>query len=147
MKKTSRAFTLIELLVVVAIIAILSSVVVASLSTSRQKSRDTVRVQNIKQIQNALELYRVANGSYPATLAELAPTHIESIPSDPAGNTGATCRAGSYCYFPEATFGYHLGAQLERSDAQVLRSDADAADSDTTGPDFAGTDPVYDVRP
>lgn len=62
-----RGFTLIELLVVIAIIGVLSSVVLASLNTARQKSRDAKRQSDIKQLQLALQLYFDTNGSYPPT--------------------------------------------------------------------------------
>ena len=61
----SRGFTLIELLVVIAIIGLLSSIVLASLNTARAKARDTKRVSDLKQMQIALELYHLTNGSYP----------------------------------------------------------------------------------
>jgi prepilin-type N-terminal cleavage/methylation domain-containing protein len=57
MKKFSKGFTLIELLVVIAIIGILSSVVLASLSTARSKGSDA-RVQSQLQAMRAqAELY------------------------------------------------------------------------------------------
>lgn len=67
MKQTSlnRGFTLIELLVVIAIIGLLSSVVLASLSSARQKSRDARRTADIGQIRIALEMYFDAAGYYP----------------------------------------------------------------------------------
>lgn len=61
-----RGFTLIELLVVISIIGLLSSVVLASVSASRASARDAERIANLKQIQNALELYALDNnGNYP----------------------------------------------------------------------------------
>lgn len=61
----SRGFTLIELLVVIAIIGILSSVVLASLSTARAKANDAKRVSEIHAIRTALEMYANDNGNYP----------------------------------------------------------------------------------
>lgn len=58
-------FTLIELLVVVAIIGILSSVIVSSLSTIKLKTRDAKRISDLKQIKIALESYFLDNGYYP----------------------------------------------------------------------------------
>jgi prepilin-type N-terminal cleavage/methylation domain-containing protein len=62
----ARGFTLIELLVVVAIVAMLSSVILASLGTARVRSRDVKRIATLTQIRNALELYHADNGQYPA---------------------------------------------------------------------------------
>ncbi|MES2134898.1 MAG: prepilin-type N-terminal cleavage/methylation domain-containing protein [Patescibacteria group bacterium] len=145
---TKRGFTLIELLVVIAIIGILSSVVLASLNTARLKSRDARRFSDIKQLQIALALYSDSNSSaYPTTLTALQPTYISVVPTDPVGNaayrysalgTGATCSS------------YHLGATLEETTNQGLSGDIDAAaGSACTGSsaDFAGTDPIYDVKP
>jgi type II secretion system protein G len=60
-----RGFTLIELLVVISIIGMLSSVVLSSLNDARAKARDARRMSDIKQIQNALEMYRNDKGFYP----------------------------------------------------------------------------------
>ncbi len=68
MKKLNQSgFTLIELLVVIAIIGLLSSIVLASLNTARSKGRDAQRLSNMRQLSNALELYRSSNNSYPNT--------------------------------------------------------------------------------
>ena len=145
--KKNKGFTLIELLVVIAIIGILSSVVLASLNSARQKSRDAKRISDVKQLQLALELYFDSNNAYTLTLGALAPTFIPSVPADPlttpayvyaALGSGATCTS------------YHLGATLEQTTHTALTADADAAAGTVCtggGTDFAGTDPIYDVKP
>jgi prepilin-type N-terminal cleavage/methylation domain-containing protein len=86
--RIQRGFTLIELLVVVAIIGLLSSVVLASLNSARQKGRDARRVADLKQLQVALELYYSSQSvpAYPSALAGLAPSYISEIPKDPQTN-------------------------------------------------------------
>lgn len=63
--KHNKGFTLIELLVVIAIIGLLSSIVLVSLNSARQKARDARRLIDMKQIQLALALYYDSNDSYP----------------------------------------------------------------------------------
>ena len=99
-----RGFTLIELLVVIAIIGLLASIVLASLNSARKKSRDARRQADLKQLQNALELFANDNsGNYPSIgatasaggandttaggLLVLSPTYIAAIPTDPLGNS------------------------------------------------------------
>lgn len=151
MKRTNaRGFTLIELLVVIAIIGILSSVVLASLNSARQKGRDARRIADIKQLQLALELYYDANSKYPNAVSSstvVTPGYIAAIPTDPttgvaysyAGlGSGATCTS------------YHLGGTLEQTSHTALNGDNDAAAGTActgSSADFAGTDPIYDVKP
>lgn len=60
-----RGFTLIELLVVISIIALLSSIVLASLNDARLKTKKSAFAQGLYEFQKALELYRADNGIYP----------------------------------------------------------------------------------
>ena len=148
MKNTGRGFTLIELLVVIAIIGILSSVVLASLNSARQKGRDARRIADIKQLQLALELYYDANGSYPATVSTstlVSSGYIAAIPSDPTGGAYSYAGLGS-----SSCTSYHIGATLEQTGHTALDGDNDASAGTActgSGADFAGTDPVYDVKP
>lgn len=62
--RTKSGFTLIELLVVIAIIGILSTVVVVSLNSAREKGNITAIKSTLKQLYNQAEINYVNNGSY-----------------------------------------------------------------------------------
>jgi type II secretion system protein G len=64
-KLNKKGFTILELLVVVAIIGLLAGVVMYAVNDARKKARDAKRLSDIKQIQNALELYYDDYGYYP----------------------------------------------------------------------------------
>jgi|ETNmetMinimDraft_2_1059921.scaffolds.fasta_scaffold68837_2 prepilin-type N-terminal cleavage/methylation domain-containing protein len=145
----SGGFTLIELLVVIAIIGILSAVVLASLNSARQKSRDAKRVADLKQLQLALELYYDDNTStYPATLAPLETGgYIPVIAKDPNGVAYSYAALGT---IPNCTT-YHLGATLENANNPALQNDSDHNSTGDTicvgGAGFDGAAPVYDLTP
>lgn len=80
-KVAQTGFTLIELLVVIAIIGILTSVVLASLSTSRAKSRDAKRISDLAQIQLALENFFERCHQYPTSIV--------------LGSAGAKCESNN----------------------------------------------------
>ncbi|MFA6963559.1 MAG: prepilin-type N-terminal cleavage/methylation domain-containing protein [Patescibacteria group bacterium] len=67
-----KGFTLIELLVVVAIIGILATVVVVNLSTSQNKARDAKLQNDLEQVANAAEIYRIDNAKLPVEFASTA---------------------------------------------------------------------------
>jgi len=157
-----KGFTLIELLVVIAIIGILSSVVLASLNSARQKSRDAKRVSDIQNLQLALELYFDSKGEYPDLLTDLSSDFIPSDPVDPLGgayvynayttNTRPPVVGDDCDEDTETCIFYHIGANLEGSTHSVLASDA-SLDGDTIdGPNADGcSDEVgrycYDLTP
>lgn len=63
--KPQNGLTLIELLVVISIIGLLSSIIMTSLNTSRQKARDSKRIMELREISKAVELYYLDTGHYP----------------------------------------------------------------------------------
>lgn len=116
MKKRSlkSGFTLIELLVVIAIIALLTTVVLAAVTTARLKGRDAARMDDLHQVAVSLESYFSEHGnSYPSTggawwgtcaaygsharsgpngwVPDLAPQDIPILPLEPEQTTNATC--------------------------------------------------------
>jgi type II secretory pathway pseudopilin PulG len=106
--------------VVIAIIGILASIVLVSLTSARAKSRDSKRLADIRNLSLALELYaNDHNGLYPSTgglwfancpisqpwgvggkgttgaggwIPNLAPTYVPVLPLDPTSNL-------EQCYF------------------------------------------------
>ena len=130
-----KGFTLIELLVVIAIISILSSVVLASLNSARQKGRDGRRVSDTKQIQLALELYYDTNSRYPISgwsnlTTGLNGTYISQTPNDPvSGNSYGYYATPSGCdNSATKCTGYYVGAIMESTgQSGVLSSDDDTS--------------------
>ena len=172
-KSNKKGFTLIELLVVIAIIGILSSVVIASMNSARQKSRDARRISDIANVKTALEMSYDKNGQvYPASSGVTAATFatdlaglvtdnlIPSLPKDPVAGSATNY----YVYAASKTDGtactaaakdcqsYHLASILEDSANPALANDADSTaifDGAKTGCAAAGaaTDNCYDVKP
>jgi general secretion pathway protein G len=134
---SQKGFTLIELLVVIAIIGLLSSVVIASLNGARIKGRDARRVEDLKQLQNAVELGY--GTSYPGTggtvyyigtscssgtaLTTTILSQISNIPQPPTTKSG-----DCYYYTPDSdNQGYCLSGVLENTSAPQLNSTASCA--------------------
>lgn len=69
MKTNSKGFTLIELLVVIAIIGILSSIVLASLSSARTKGEDVAIQSTLSSMRTQAELFYSNNSNYGSTTA------------------------------------------------------------------------------
>lgn len=63
--KASRAFTLVELMVVISIISMLASVVLAAIRPMRAQARDTVRKQEVHQLDTAVQQYISDKGHPP----------------------------------------------------------------------------------
>lgn len=122
----SKGFTLIELLVVISIIGILSGLILTNFMGARQRARDAQRKANLREIQNALELYKgnQTPPSYPATsgwrtaLSSGTTVYMKTVPNDP-NCPGGTCSGGwvdySYARDTSDVLKYTLIACLENA--------------------------------
>ena len=63
--RTSNGFTLIELMVVIAIIGVLASVSIASLSEAREKANVAKTIQDMRGIQTNISIYTNHTNSFP----------------------------------------------------------------------------------
>lgn len=129
-----KGFTLIEVLVVVAIIGLLASIVIVSLGSARPRARDTRRIADLRETQNALELYYTKNNYYPPTSTwgalETAITGagigVTKISNDPLGGTRTYDYAAGPT--PSGALGaqsYVLRATVEDQSNPVLNNDVD----------------------
>lgn len=82
MVMNSRGFTLIELLVVIAIVGLLSSIVVASVSSAKDKAKVAAGLRFDSSVQNAIGDHLVANWTFDSVSG--------STVFDSAGNNDAT---------------------------------------------------------
>jgi len=85
----NKGFTLIELLVVIAIIGILSSIVLASLNSARQKGSDAAVKSNLNSVRASAELrYDLDSGTYDNVCGDITVTRALNEASQAgAGNT------------------------------------------------------------
>ena len=137
LKYQKSSFTLIELLIVIAIIGLLSMLIMVSVSSVRQKARDTRRVSDLKQISIALEQYYNDKGVFPSGNYDsrnldqwntfsgfLSPEYIESVPVDPMNNKGdgSMCgNCGEY-YYSGTSDKYIISTYLATSQQYVTGS-------------------------
>lgn len=102
-RSSSAGFTLIEIMVVVTILAILSVLVVPKLVGRTDEAKRVAAKVQIKNIEGALQMYKLDNGDYPSTEQGLdalvqkpsvgtAPKnwreggYLPKVPKDPWGN-------------------------------------------------------------
>jgi type II secretory pathway pseudopilin PulG len=99
--KNNSGFTLLEVASMIVIIAFIISATFVAFTSVRQKNRDTLRVTDVTQLQNALASYYRDNNAYPAAItpgevltvggitymtdvpANRVPTNDGSCPSNP----------------------------------------------------------------
>lgn len=111
-RSRSRGFTLIEIMVVMVILGLLVALVAPNIMGRGDDARVTSTKAQLRQISNALDLYRMDNSHYPSTEQGLEalvekPTgspepsnwneegYLDTVPTDPWGNEYQYVQPGS----------------------------------------------------
>ncbi|MBU1178797.1 type II secretion system GspH family protein [Patescibacteria group bacterium] len=128
-KKEKAGFTIIELMVVVAAAAMILSFVTFLFVDSKKRSRDSRRERDMKELQNALNLYAGSNQLFPVcgrividgsadclSSVLISGEFVVHMSADPLDKGEGSCGVSDdhvYCYTSEDGFGYILEYNLE----------------------------------
>ena len=121
MKNFKKGFTLIELLVVIAIIGILSSIVLASLSSARTKGEDAALQSTLSSMRAQAELYYSNNNDYgPAATGSCTAgttifTNASSVGSLKALTTSANSKTDDMDCYVTGSSTWAVSAKLKTS--------------------------------
>lgn len=126
-KVQTSGFTIVELLIVIVVIALLAAISIVAYTGIQARARDSQRQQDVKVITQALEMYYLDHGRYPASsctdscgsvnaawsttnagngwenlASHLVPEYISELPLDPNPTMGSNPYSGvgrGYGYF------------------------------------------------
>ena len=123
-----KGFTLIEIIIVIGIMAVLTAIIIPSLTAVRAKNRDTERIADIGTIQLGLLNYYSKNDYYPTSIDPAVNSDIlQYITHDALYDSYGSL----YTYVPLTRnsdggvpcTSYHLGAVLEAPNGQIDQND------------------------
>lgn len=134
--RTQRGFTLIEIMVVIAILGILAALIVPKIMSRPDEARRVAAKQDIGAVMQALNLYKLDNGRYPANdqglraLVEKPATdpvpnnwkaggYLERLPNDPWGNPYQYLNPGVHGEIDVFSYGADGKAGGEGNDADI----------------------------
>ena len=131
----SRGFTLIEIMVVVVILGILAAVIVPRLTKKPDEARVVKAQADVRQLESALEMYKLDNFYYPSTQQGLEALvtrpsgdppaknwrdgYITRLPKDPWGNPYQYLQPGNKGNFDVFSMGADGKPGGEGPDADV----------------------------
>jgi len=156
-KRNVAGFTIVELLIVIVVIGVLAAITVAAYSGMQNRARDAQRVQDIRTISKALELYKTQTGDYPVAVGSTGqggweisvPTAsnsdflsilrtsgvISKVPVDPI-NTGDFATSGSKFYSYYRYPAGYVGCDASRGPYYILAARTGESGSSSGIPTF-----------
>jgi general secretion pathway protein G len=116
--KRNKGFTFVELLVVITIIAVLTAVGMVSYQSTAKGSRDAKRKTDLENIRSALEICRLEDGEYPASIDTTVTctggtVTMSDVPVDPKTEA-------EYDYTRTSDTTYTLDTTLEKDGEYVV---------------------------
>lgn len=129
--RTQKGFTIVELLIVIVVIGILAAITIVAYSGMQARARDTIRINDLAQVQRAMNFYNIDNdtwigtgsgcgyngdgagyfshvngGTYPKSVSNCLKEggYIQKDIIDPTGGTSSTPTSG-FAYMK-----YHCGS-------------------------------------
>ncbi|MCF6208541.1 MAG: type II secretion system major pseudopilin GspG [Ghiorsea sp.] len=127
-KQHERGFTLLEIMVVLVIIGVLAAMVAPRFIERADEAKvDATRAQ-IQNIEQAMKLYRLQNGSYPssseginalATAGKSGKRYLDSVPKDAWGNVFIYLSPGVHGDFDILSYGADKKAGGSGFDADI----------------------------
>ena len=127
-KQHERGFTLLEIMVVLVIIGVLAAMVAPRFIERADEAKvDATRAQ-IKNIEQAMKLYRLQHGSYPsssagiqalATAGKNGKRYLDSVPKDAWGNNFIYLSPGVHGDFDILSYGADNKAGGSGFDADI----------------------------
>lgn len=79
MKSYKKAFTLVEMLILIVIIGILAAALIPRLTGIQARARDVARIQDMRNITMALQLYHVDYGTFPLGECNAPLDYVQNI--------------------------------------------------------------------
>ena len=121
-RKGEEGFTLVEIMVVVVILALLAGIILPKIMGRPEEARRTAANVQMKELEAALNLFKIDNGFYPSTEQGLQalvakpvigeqPKHykeggyLHKVPKDPWGNDYVYLSAGQHGEFDLVSYG------------------------------------------
>ena len=84
-KRNSKGFTLVEIMIVVAIIGLLVAIALPNFLKARQKSVINSAKASMKQIEGAIENYKIDLRTNTCQMTDLVPNYLKTEPVCPQG--------------------------------------------------------------